>query len=187
MQRPCSRRCMILHLLPSASSSQRSIIPFACFRRMLAAWAASASCSSSMHVPTDGWFSLSSVWKPLFHASVKLLVRSALFTVMSWTFQMLGVVFRFRSHYATDRLKSQIEIVDQRLCKRRHYSTHKVLCRIKSTSQSFVFSVKTYKRHRIFRCDKKLCNLTENQWFWSIVGSALPLSDSWYSFLVSRR
>ena len=41
-----------LHLLPSASSSQRSIIPFACFRRM-AAWAASASCSSSMHTP-DG-------------------------------------------------------------------------------------------------------------------------------------
>jgi len=55
------------------------------------------------------------------------------------------VVFRFRSHYATDRLKSQIEIVDQRLCKRRHYSAQKVhasLCRIKSSSQSFVFSVK---------------------------------------------
>ena len=82
---------------------------------------------------------------------------------------MLVVVFRnfrFRSHYATDRLKSQIEIVDQRLCKRRHYSAKKVhagLCRIKSTSQCLVFSVKTSKGHRIYRCDKKLCNLTENQ------------------------
>jgi len=48
-----------------------------------------------------------------------------------------------RSHYATDL--SQIEIVDQRLCKWQHYSAQKVhagLCRIKSTSQSFVFSVK---------------------------------------------
>ena len=106
---------------------------------MLAAWAASSSCSRSMHVPTDGWFSLSSVWKPLFHASVKLLVRFASDVVNvhdagreCWS----STCSVSRSNHATDRLKSQIEIVDQRLWKRRHYSAQKVhagLCRIKST------------------------------------------------------
>jgi len=66
-----------------------------------------------------------------------------------------------RSHCAT--VISQIEIVDHRLCKPRHYSAQKVhasLCHIKSTSQSFVFSV---KRSSYYSFDKKLCNLTENQ------------------------
>ena len=98
---------VVLHaetVQPSASSSQRSIISFACFRRMLAAYSAQ--------------------------------------------------------------------------------KVHVSLCRIKSTSQSFVFSV---KRSSYFSLWQKLCNLTENQWFWSSLGAELPLSDSWDSFLVSRR
>jgi len=178
---------------------------------MLAAWAASSSCSRSMHVPTDGWFSLSSVWKPLFHASVKLLVRFASDVVNvpdagreCWS----STCSVSRSNHATDRLKSQIEIVDQRLWKRRHYSAQKVhagLCRIKSTSQSFVFSVKRSSYFSLWQ--KKLCNLTEKSMIlkhsrrrvaytisrvltvnlyihcWnSSTRRELPLSDSWDSF-----
>jgi len=194
MQRPCSRRCMIC---------------ICCRRRRLLSvlfhLRVSGGCwLPGQHLPpavarcmsrrTDGsHFSLSSVWKPLAVprfcevVSAVCVVHGDVVNVPDagrecWSSCSVSVVT-----YASDRLKSQIEIVDQRLCKRRHYSAQKVhsgLYRIKSTSQSFVCGV---KRSSYFSLWQKLCNLTENQWFWSIFGAELPLSDSWDSFLVSRR
>ena len=66
-----------LHLLPSTSS-------FICVFQEDAGCMGSICLLQQLDACPDGrMFSLSSVSKPLFHATVKLLVQSALFTVMS--------------------------------------------------------------------------------------------------------
>jgi len=169
MQRPCAA-AVVASLLPSESSSQRSNCVFQedagclssiCLLQQLDA------CSDGRMVLTEQCLK-SPVPRFCEVVSAVCVVHGDVVVPdagrESWSSCSVS-----RSHCSTDI--SQIEIVDQRLCKQRHYSAQKVhasLCHTKSTSQSFVFSV---KRSSYFSLWQKLCNLTENRWFWSILGA----------------